>query len=398
VIHIHRPSVESLRVAGTSEGDRVTSLELFFDLVYVFAFTQVTTLMEHGHAPGSLVDGFIVLSLLWWSWCSYSWLANQARADEGVLRAAFIVAMVAVFIACLALPDAFRDVPGALSGAGVVVACYAVVRLTHVGVYLVAARHDPRLRRQVVVTVLTSVIPTVTLLAVGAAAGAPGQRWIWLAAVLYDFAAVFVSANTSRGWVIQSAAHFAERHALVVILALGESIVSIAAGLGGAHLSWHIVVGAVLSILIAVGLYFAYFDHLVDRLEQAMDAVQGQARAKLGTDIFTYLHFPIIAGVIVSALGIEQAMGHLDDHHLGALGGWALGGGVALFLAGTAATVLRCYGEWSATRLGAGLLLVALSPLLTVVHPLAAVGLVAVVVLVLAVAESARFAGPSPAQ
>jgi low temperature requirement protein LtrA len=303
----------------------------------VFAFTQVTTLISHGRAPGSLVDGFIVLSLLWWSWCSFAWLANQARAEEGVLRTTFVVALIAGFIACLALPDAFHDVPGALNGAGVVVACYTVVRLTHAGAYLVAAGPDARLRRQVVVTVLASLLPTVALLVAGAVAGQPEQRVIWLVAVLYDFAAVFVTANTSRGWVIQSAAHFAERHGLVVILALGESIVAIAAGLGNAHLSWRIV-----------------------------------------------------AGVILSSLGIERARGHLPDDHLGALGGWSLGGGVALFLGGTAATVLRAYGEWSVPRIGAGLLLVAISPLLTVVPPLAAVGTVAVIVLALAVAESAR--------
>lgn len=389
---IHQQLVDSLHITGTNEGDGVTSLELFFDLVYVFAFTQVTTLISHGRAPGSLLDGFIVLSLLWWSWCSFAWLANQARADEGVLRATFVVALIAVFIACLALPDAFRDLPGALNSAGVVVACYTVVRLTHAGAYLVAAGPDVRLRRQVVVTVLASLLPTVALLVAGAVAGQPEQRVLWLIAVLYDFAAVFVTANTNRGWVVQSAAHFAERHGLVVILALGESIVAIAAGLGNAHLSWRIVAGAILSILIAVGLYFAYFGRLVARLEQAIDMVQGRARAKLATDLFTYLHFPIIAGVILSALGVERAMGHLPDHHFGALGGWTLGAGVALFLAGTAATVLRAYGEWSAPRIGAALLLVAASPLLTMVDPLTAVGIVAVVVLALAVVESARVA------
>jgi low temperature requirement protein LtrA len=382
---IHPPLVRLLHVAVASEGDQVTTLELFFDLVYVFAFTQVTTLMSHGRPPGSMADGLIVLSLLWWSWAAFSWLANQARADEGVLQCAFIVAMVAIFIACLALPDAFKDVASAL----VVVACYTVVRLTHAGAYLVAARRDPRLRRQVVVTVLTSLVPTVALLVVGAVAGHSWQEPIWLVAVLYDFGAVFVSAVTSQGWQIQSAAHFAERHGLIVILALGESIVAIAAGLGSSHLTWRIALGAALSILIAVGLYFAYFARLAHRLEEALEHTQGVARAKLAQDVFSYFHFPIIAGIIMTALGVETAMEHLGSDHLGPTGGWALGGGVALFLAGTVACAIRAREAWPVPRVAAIVVLLGIAPLLSAVPALAAVGIVAVATLALAFIDSA---------
>jgi low temperature requirement protein LtrA len=387
---IHRPLARLMNVAMASEGDRVTTLELFFDLVYVFAFTQVTALMSHGRPPGSLLDGLIVLSLLWWSWAAFSWLANQAHADEGIVQCAFIVAMVAVFIACLALPDAFKDASSAL----VLVACYTAVRLTHAGAYLVAARRDPRLRRQVIVTVLASLVPTVALLVAGVAAGHPGQGPVWLAAVLYDFGAVFVSAVTSQGWQIQSAAHFAERHGLVVILALGESIVAIAAGLGSAHLSWRIALGAALSILIAVGLYLAYFARLPGRLEEALERAQGTARAKLAQDVYSYFHFPVIAGIIVTALGIETAMEHLSRDHLGSTGGWALGGGVALFLAGAVASQARACGTWPVPRVAAIVVLTGISPLLSAAPALAAVGIVAAATLTLAVIDAA--AGPRP--
>jgi low temperature requirement protein LtrA len=385
---IHRPLARLMNVAVASEGDRVTTLELFFDLVYVFAFTQVTTVMSHGRPPGSLLDGLIVLSLLWWSWAAFSWLANQARADAGILQGAFIVAMVAVFIACLAIPDAFTDVAGAV----VVVACYAAVRLTHAGAYLVAGRGDPRLRRQVIVTVLASLLPTVALLAAGALAGHSWQGPVWLGAVLYDFGAVFVSAITSQGWQIQSAAHFAERHGLVVILALGESIVAIAAGLGDARLTWRIALGAALSILIAVGLYVAYFARLPARLEEALEHAQGTARAKLAQDVYSYFHFPVIAGIIVTALGIETAMEHLGRDHLGPTGGWALGGGVALFLAGAVASRVRAGGTWPVPRVAAIVILAGVSPLLSAAPALAAVAIVAAAVLALAVIEFAGHA------
>lgn len=255
-----------LRPGSTGEGDRTTNLELFFDLVYAFAFTQVTALISHETAPGSIIDGLIVLSLLWWSWCAFSWLANQARADTGFLQAAVIVAMVAIFIACLVLPQLFHDSPGQLHRAVVVIACYTTVRLTHFGAYLVAAHGDRRLLRQILVTVPASIIPTIGLLVAGAVAGPGWQRLLWLVAVGYDFAAVFFTGNHHIGWVIRSAAHFAERYSLIVILALGESIVAIAAGLGTTRLTWRIAAGAVLAFLIAVGLYLAYFPDLLDRL------------------------------------------------------------------------------------------------------------------------------------
>ncbi|HLI60927.1 MAG TPA: low temperature requirement protein A [Solirubrobacteraceae bacterium] len=383
----------SLRTTGTSEGDAVTNLELFFDLVYAFAFTQVTTLMTRERPPGSLLDGLIVLSLLWFSWCAFSWLANQARADRGILQGAVILAMVAVFIACLALPGAFRREPGALSGATVVVACYAVARVTHFGAYLVAAGDDGAVRRQVLVTMPASIVPTIALLFAGAALGQPWQRPVWAGAVLYDFAAVFLTANPNAGasdvgWAVRSAAHFAERYSLIVILALGESIVAIAVGLHDRPLSWKIALGALLAILIAVGIYLAYFGRLLTAMEDALARAQGRERARLGRDVFTYLHFPVIVGIIFAALGIEQAMSHLDGGRLGALGGWTLGGGVAVVLAGSAALALRSAGVRLRPRLFAAGLLVALCAPLALLPPLPAVGVVALVVLGSAAAEA----------
>jgi low temperature requirement protein LtrA len=394
VPRVHQSILRSLHVAPSREGDRVTTLELFFDLVFAFAFTQVTALMAHGQPPGSILDGLIVLSLLWWSWCSFSWLANQAHADEGIVRGAFILATVAIFIACIAIPDAFHQVAGSLSGAAVLVACYAVVRFAHLGVYLVAAGHDTTLRRQISVTLVAALIPTISLLTIGAVAGGTMQRWIWLMAVCYDFAAVFVSAKGTQGWRIQSAPHFAERYGLIVLLAIGESIVAIAAGLGHTHITWRVLVGAALSILIAVGLYFAYFVRLVDQLEEALEKAEGRTRARLAEDAFTYFHFPIIAGIIVSALGIDLSMAHLGARNLGLTGGWALGGGVALFLAGTVAAGVRGGHPWPVSRVVAIVVLLALAPVLSTVRSLVAVGVTAAAILALALAE-ASFGGRS---
>ena len=314
-------------IVGGQEGDRVTTLELFFDLVYAFAFTQVTVLMGRGSAPGSLIDGYIVLSLLWFSWCAFSWLANQAHADEGILRGVFVVAMTAAFLLSLAIPDAFRDVPGAVT----VVACYAVVRLTHASAYLLAARKDRGLHRQIVVTLVVSLLPTLALLSAGAAAARPAQRWLWLAAVLYDFA-----------------------------------------------------------LLLALGLWSAYFARTLPALEEPLAAVGRRVRSRLGQVVFTFLHFVVIAGIIVTAFGVRIAMARLGAGRIGVVGGWSLGVGPALFLTGTIAAIRRANGQWLTTRIPAIAVLLVLSPLISGAPSVVAVAAVAVVVLCLGIAESLR--------
>lgn len=381
----HRPL--AALVTPSRAGDRVTTLELFFDLVFVFAFTQVTALMAHGGTPVSVLQGILVLSLLWWAWCSFTWLANQARANRGVLQGAFVVAMVAIFLSTLAIPEAYHDLPGGLFAPGVLVFCWAVVRLAHVAAYYVAAGDDARLRRQVLITLVTSVLPTVALLSVGAVLGGDWQLGIWLAAVLYDFAVIFVGSRGS-GWVVNSPEHFAERHGLVTILALGESIVAIGVGLAHEPVSWSTATGAVLSIGVAVCLWWLYFRHALEELEADLSRLEGTRQAERAAEVFTFGHFPLIAGIIVGALGIEQAMAHLGDEHLGALGGWALAAGLAVVLVGSSAILHRATRQWAAARLAGAAVLLALGAVLTAAAPLVALGIVVTVLVVVCVAEA----------
>ena len=163
-----------------------------------------------------------MFALLWLSWCSYSWLANMARADAGAMRLALLVVAATMFVACLAIPEAFHDQPGGRNGPLVVVVCYAIVRVVHIGVYLVVAGDDHALRRQVMLALTASAVPAVALMTVGVALGEPWQRPLWLVAVLYELVTIFVTSRGGGGWVVTSAAHFAERHALVVLLALAS--------------------------------------------------------------------------------------------------------------------------------------------------------------------------------
>ena len=249
-----RPPRQVLEFRVSDEGHRVTTFELFFDLVFVFAFTQVSQYMAAGHDAVSVLQGLTILGLLWWSWVSYAWLANQTHVDEGLVQAGMSVAMIAMFIVALAIPEAYSDLEGGLYGPMVLVAAYVVVRLAHLTLYYLAAAGDPPLRRQVLRTALAMAVGWAFLLA-GAVAEVGARTWLWLAGFALDFALTYV---TSRGgnWRIHSAGHWAERFGLVVILALGESIVAIGVGASRLPVSWAIVAGSALAVLLAIALWF----------------------------------------------------------------------------------------------------------------------------------------------
>ncbi|MBT9257977.1 low temperature requirement protein A [Phycicoccus sp. MAQZ13P-2] len=346
------------------EGDGVTTLELFFDLVYVLAFTQVSALLAHGDPPGSLLDAFVVLALLWWVWCSYAWLANGARADAGVVRSALVLATAAMFVASLAIPEAFHDLPGGLHGPLVLVVCYAMVRAVHLGVYLVVAGEDRRLRRQVLLSLASSAVPATALLAVGVALGEPWQRPVWVLAVLYDLTVIFVTSRGGGGWVLTSAAHFGERHGLVVILALGESLVAIGVGAAEQPVSAPLLGISVLAVAASVGLWLTYFQRSAPVLHAALEAREGSARAHLARDLFTYLHLPVVAGIILGAYGVEQAVAHVADDHVGARAAWSMAAGVALSLGAMAVAERRAGTPWPWERVGPPVVLLALAGVL----------------------------------
>lgn len=370
-----------LLTAETSrEGDRVTTLELFFDLVYVFAFTQVSALMAEGHDGISVLQGLVILSLIWWSWTSYSWLANQAHADRGVVRIAMIVAIALMFLVSLVIREAYDDLEGGLFAPLVFVVAYVLVRVVHAAAYVIAAGSDAGLRRQILVSLGVALVPSSALLVIGALVGAPYQVWIWLVAIMLDLALVYL---TSRGgdWRVNSVTHASERYGLVVILALGESVVAIGIGVAREPVSTSIIIGSILSVALTVGLWWVYFHHLASKSEHAVARLSGVQRAQVVSDAYTYLHLPLVAGVVIAALGVEQAMHHIEDLHvLELFGAFALGGGVALYLAATGFIWRRIGGEWALIRFGGATLAVVLIPVLAVIPAVVALAVVALVV------------------
>jgi low temperature requirement protein LtrA len=359
-----------------TEGSRVTSLELFFDLVFVYALTQVTRLMADDLTGHGMLRGLLVLALLWWCWCCYSWLGNTVRADEGITRIALFAVMATMFVVAVTIPEAFDDFPGGLSGPVVFAACYVVVRVLHLVIYWHAARGHAGLRRQLLRAAVPMLGGAAMLFAAAVLpqalfddAGDVGvaRTVLWALALALDYGGIM--AIGSRGWQIFSAAHWAERHGLIIIVALGESIVSIGIGVTDLPISWPIIVAAALGVAVAAALWWAYFDVVAIAAEQVLHRTTGAARAALGRDSYTYLHLPMVAGIILTSLGMKKMLNYVGDaeHHdltdpLTGLGLVALYGGVILYFLGHLGFRLRNMGSVNRPRLAATVLLAALVP------------------------------------
>src|SRR2546421_143887 len=280
--------------------DRVTPLELFFDLVFVLAITQCTALMAADTAWGGLGKGLLVLGLLWWAWVGYAWLTSVVDPEEGVVRIAIFAAMAALLVVALCVPHAFGDL------AILFAAAYAAVRGAHIVLFTVASRDEPALRRSVVGLGASTALGAGLLLA-GAFAGGSAQIVLWVLSLLLDMAGPYLFG--SEGWKLIPA-HFAERHGLIVLIALGESIVAIGVG-AGADVDAGVVTAAVLGMAIAAGLWWLYFDVVaLVAVRRLSHAAEGRERNEIARDSFSYLHFPMVAGIVLLALGLKKTLAH----------------------------------------------------------------------------------------
>ena len=383
---------QRLRFESTDESHRVTSLELFFDLVFVYALTQVTALLAADTTWTGVARGVVVLGMLWFAWCSYAWLGNQAKADEGVVRAGLVFAMMPMFVVALALIESFENIPGGWYGPLVFAVSLVLVRVVHLVVYVVAAGDDRGLLLQLGRTAIPVGIWAVLLVA-GSFLDPPAQLVVWSLALVADYAGIYLSG--AEGWRINAPAHFAERHGLIVIIALGESIVALGVGAANEPVSGPLVTAVVLGLGIAVALWWAYFDVVAPVAERVLHQAQGAERARLGRDSYTYLHFPMVAGIVFLAVGLKKVIEYVadtEDHSLtDPLTGVpliALYGGVALYLLGHVAFRLRNVHSVNRQRVVTVVGLVALIPVAWQLPALASLGLLAVVLVALIGYES----------
>jgi len=376
-------------VRATGEDHRATPFELFFDLVYVFAITQITGYMAHEHSALGVLQGLLMLALLWGTWSGYTWLGNHSRADEGLLRAGMIVAMAAMFVVALTIPEAWHDGPGGLPGPLVLVCAYLLVRWVHLAVYAVAAAGDIGLRRQIAITWLPMTAGAVLLVS-GALLGGWAQVLLFSVALLVDWVGIYLTARHGE-WRLHSAAHLTERHGLFIILAIGESVVAIGVGAADQPIGTSLLCAAVLGIAAAVCLWWLYFDQVAPAAEHRLLETPGEARVSLAVEAYTYGHFPIVAGIVVAALGVEGVLAHAGDTKpLGSFSAIALFGGFVLYLIGHLLFERRMHHTLSRPRLlAAGALLAAVPA--AALPPLAGLaGLVLILATLIGVETSRR--------
>ena len=359
---------------------RVTNLELFFDLVFVFAITQVTAFLADDLTWGGLLRGLFILAALWWTWAAYAWLTNTLDPEEGVVRIAVFASMGAMLIVALAVPHAFGD-------AGIVFGvAYFIVRALHLVLYAIAGRDDPDLLGAVL-RILPSAMLGASLLVVAGFLDGGAQMAAWAVALAIDYLWLLVVGM--RGWRVE-AHHFVERHGLIMIIALGESIVAIGIGAAGVPLDGPVILAALLAITVACTLWWAYFDWVIFVSEARLAEATGEERAVLARDLYSYLHLPMVAGVVLFALGVKTTLGHLEDP-LDVISAVGLCGGLALYFAGHVAVRLRHGGGWGHGRPIATVTLLALVPVATMVPSLAALALVATVCATLIAYEALRY-------
>jgi len=299
---------------------RVTPLELFFDLVFVFAITQVTQLMVHDLSWRGIGRGMLVLAALWWLWTGYAWLTNSLEPEEGVVRAGMLTGMAAMFLLALAVPDAFG------SDAGLFGVAYLIVRLINVALYTVAARGDRDLLHALRRFAMTEAIGPLLIIVASLVHG--GWRLaLWIAALAVTYSGVVIGRGRERHI---SPAHFAERYGLIVIIALGESVISL--GVGATHEGITVGIGtaSVLGIVVIAALWWAYFDVLAVLSQQQLAHASGGAQTQLARDYYRYLHLPMIAGIVLFALGLHGTIASVSDP-LGGVSAFALCGGLALY-------------------------------------------------------------------
>jgi low temperature requirement protein LtrA len=353
-------------IDGSAEREHpVAPLELFFDLVFVFAFTQVTTLLAGNPTWSGLGHALLVLTALWWAWAAYAWLTNTADAEAGPVWGAMLVAMGALFVGALAVPEIF-GAHGVVFGVA-----FLIVNGMHTALYALAARGDSDLMSAVLRAGRWSLAGSVLILVAGFADG--GLRTaLWLAALVVGSLGPLLARI--GGWRVEPA-HFAERHGLIVIIAIGESLVAIGLGARETRLGAAVIVAAVLGFVVATSFWLAYFDFFQIRGRRLLTNLRGPERVALARDVYSYLHLPMIAGIVLFAFAMKETLAHVGDE-LGTVAAVCLCGGSALYLYAYVALRVRISGTIGGGRLVAALLCTFLIPVALVVPALAALALV----------------------
>jgi low temperature requirement protein LtrA len=362
--------------------ERVSTLELFFDLVFVFTVTQLTAVLTHDLSWSSLGQVMLMLGLIWWMYAGYAWLTNAVSTRGVARRVVLLGGMAGYLVLALAIPQGF-------SGSGLSFGlAYAVVIAVHSTLYVrLASDRSAEAIRGIVPFNLTSA----GLVILGGALGGAAQAVLWTVAVVLEWITPRLAGRGESQQEFEIApAHFVERHGLVIIIAIGESVVAIGIGASGLPVNAELILVAVLGLLLAAGLWWAYFGADDDaQAEAALTRAPAHERPWMALYGFGVAHYFLLLGVVLVAVGLKKGTGHAYDELTGGQA-LALGGGVALFLAADVGfrRVLRL--SRSVHRAGASLAALATVPLGSEVAAAAQLGALALLLAVALAGESAR--------
>jgi len=337
--------------------------------------------MAHEPTWEGIVKGLLVLGVLWWAWVGYAWLTSAVDPEEGTVRLAIFAAMAAMLVIALCVPNAFSDLGLVFAGA------YAVVRAAHIALFRLASRDDDGLRASTNGLAVSTAIG-VGLLAVASQLDGVEQGALWLLALALDMAGPYFFG--AEGWKIVPE-HFAERHGLIMIIALGESIVAIGVG-ADATLTFGISVAAVLGIALACTLWWAYFDVVaLVAARRLANAKPGREQNEIARDSFSYIHFPMVAGIVLLALGLKKTIGHVDEA-LKLETATAMLGGLALYLLAHVAFRWRNVHRFSTQRTVVAIVALALIPLAVEIPSIATLAIATALMVAMIGYETWRFA------
>ncbi len=299
----------------------VSTLELFFDLVFVFTITQLTAVLAHEMTVTGGFQVVLMLGVIWWMYAGYVWLTNAVRADRAERRALLLGGMGAFLILALAIPQGFGDGGPAFGIA------YLVVVLVHTALFARTTNADTL---RAVLGLVPFNLVTAALVLIGGIAGGTAQYVLWSLA----FVCEWITPRLMRGGFSISPAHFVERHGLVVLIAIGESIIAVGVGAGESPLDLELAALAILGLACSACLWWVYFGTGDDmRAEDALTATPPERRANVAVAAFGYWHLPILLGIVALAAAEKQVVAHPGDA-LETEQAITLGVAVALFMLG----------------------------------------------------------------
>jgi low temperature requirement protein LtrA len=325
-------NVNVQRSLVSPEGQKVTWVELFFDLVFVFSVTQIVGLFHDGIDLRATGQAVLTFWLVWWAWTQFTWALNAADTTHHRVELATLVATAVAFFMGVAVPQAF------VGHAAWFAVPYVLVRAIGLAIYARVAEAKPAQHAAVRKFALVSVGGLLAVLIGGFTSGAATYTF-WSLAILLDIIAAAIGGQ-SEHWDLQPE-HFAERHGLFVIIALGETLIVAATGMEGDTWTRSALAVATLSVAITCSLWWTHFTRAKLELDEALETARGSARSEMARDAFSLLHFPMLCGIIAYAAALEHALAHPTEP-FAIQTRLALALGLTLFVGGMSVSLWRC--------------------------------------------------------